>query len=104
VSTHSGAADPHGDRAFATAAIATHAAAADPHPTYLTQAEGDALYQALSTLAESIDDRVAALLVQGTNVTLTYNDAAGTITIDAAGGGGGSGLTQPEVLARSLGC
>lgn len=43
-----------------------------------------------STLSESIDDRVAALLVEGTNVTLTYNDGAGTLTIDAAGGGGGS--------------
>jgi len=27
-----------------TAAVAAHAAAANPHPTYLTQAEGDALY------------------------------------------------------------
>lgn len=34
---------------------------------------------------EDIDDRVAALLVAGTNVTLTYDDGAGTLTIDAAG-------------------
>lgn len=31
VSTHAGAADPHGDRAFTTAAVSTHAGAADPH-------------------------------------------------------------------------
>jgi hypothetical protein len=38
-------------------------------------------------LSETIDDRVAALLVAGTNITLTYNDGAGTLTIDATGGG-----------------
>jgi len=32
-----------------TAAIATHVAAGDPHPTYLTQAEADALYVTLAT-------------------------------------------------------
>lgn len=36
---------------------------------------------------ERVDDRVAALLVAGTGVTLTYSDVAGTLTIDAAGGG-----------------
>jgi len=41
-----------------------------------------------STLSESIDDRVAALLVAGTNITLTYNDAGNSLTIAAAGGGG----------------
>ena len=39
---------------------------------------------------EQVDDRVAALLVAGSNVTLTYNDGAGTLTI-ASSGGGGSG-------------
>lgn len=43
----------------------------------------------ISDFSEATDDRVAALLVAGTNITLTYNDAAGTLTIDAAGGGGG---------------
>jgi hypothetical protein len=32
-----------------TAAVAAHAAAANPHPTYLTQAEGDALYAAVGS-------------------------------------------------------
>ena len=31
---------------------------------------------------ERVDDRVADLLVAGSNITLTYNDTAGTITID----------------------
>lgn len=47
----------------------------------------------VSDFAEAVDDRVAALLVEGTNVTLTYDDTAGSLTIDATGGGGGSGAT-----------
>lgn len=43
--------------------------------------------------SERIDDRVAALLVAGTNIALTYDDTAGSLTIDASGGGGG-GLTS----------
>lgn len=43
----------------------------------------------VSALSEAIDDRVAALLVAGANVTLTYNDPANTLTIAASGGGGG---------------
>jgi hypothetical protein len=39
--THSGVYEPAG-------AVATHEAASDPHPGYLTQAEGDARYPALS--------------------------------------------------------
>lgn len=54
-----------------------------------TQAELDAVVAGLS---ETIDDRVAALLVAGSNVTLTYDDVAGTLTVAAAGGGGGGGL------------
>jgi len=42
---------------------------------------------ASSGLSELVDDRVAALLVAGTNVTLTYNDGANTLTIAASGGG-----------------
>lgn len=40
------------------------------------------------TTETAIDD-VAAALTEGTNITITYDDGAGTITIDAAGGGGG---------------
>lgn len=40
---------------------------------------------------EKVDDRVAALLQEGTNITLTYDDTAGELTIDADTGGGGGG-------------
>lgn len=43
-------------------------------------------------LAEFIMDTVAALLVQGSGVTLAYNDAGDQITISAAGGGGSNPL------------
>lgn len=43
----------------------------------------------ISDLAEAVDDRVAALLVAGANVTLTYNDAANTLTVASSGSGGG---------------
>lgn len=49
--------------------------------------------QAASTItdfAEAVDDRVAALLVQGANITLTYDDVANTLTIASTGGGGGA--------------
>ena len=37
---------------------------------------------------ERVDDRVAALAVGGTNMTVTYDDVAGTLTFDAAAAGG----------------
>ena len=43
----------------------------------------------VTDFSEAVDDRVAALVVAGTNMTITYNDAANTLTFDAAGGGGG---------------
>lgn len=42
----------------------------------------------ITDFAESVDDRVAALLVAGSNVTITYNDVANTLTIAASGSGG----------------
>jgi hypothetical protein len=61
--------------------VSVHEAAADPHPGYVQE----------SLLNELVDDRVAALLVAGANVTLTYNDGANTLTIASSGGGGGGG-------------
>jgi hypothetical protein len=49
--------------------------------------------QAASTiidLAEVSQDLMASTLVAGTNVTIAYNDGAGTITVSASGGGGGT--------------
>ena len=48
----------------------------------------------ITSINETIDDRVGALLVAGSNVTLNYNDGANTLTISASGGGGGGGTTD----------
>jgi len=39
----------------------------------------------ITNFNESVDDRVASLLIAGTNITLTYNDVANTLTIAASG-------------------
>lgn len=70
-----------------------------------TRADADTRYAAashahtaanVSDFAEAVDDRVNELLVEGTGVTLTYDDTANTLTIDAAGGGL-SGLTTGNI-------
>ena len=38
---------------------------------------------------EQVQDAVAAMLAEGDNVTLAYDDAAGQLVIAATGGGGG---------------
>lgn len=43
----------------------------------------------ISDFTEAVQDAVAGVLTQGTNVTLTYNDAANTLTVAAAGGSAG---------------
>ena len=50
--------------------------------------------------AERVDDQVNTLLTAGSNVTLTYDDAAGTLTIASTGGGGGSSLTDTDDLTE----
>ncbi len=66
-------------------------------PTAHTHAASD-----VTNFSEAVDDRVAALLTAGTNVSLSYNDAAGTLTINAtADGGGGGGSSAPASGARS---
>lgn len=47
----------------------------------------------VTDFSEAVDDRVNALLVAGTNITLTYNDPANTLTIAAVGGT----LTETEI-------
>lgn len=44
----------------------------------------------ISDFAEALDDRVAALIVAGTNMTKTYDDVANTLTLSSTGGGAGS--------------
>jgi hypothetical protein len=47
---------------------------------------GSGIGGSTGSLSETIDDRVAALLQAGSNITLTYNDAGNTLTIAAADG------------------
>lgn len=43
----------------------------------------------ISDFAEAVQDAVASLLAAGTNVSLSYNDAANTLTVTSTGGSGG---------------
>ena len=47
----------------------------------------------ITDFSEAVDDRVSALLVEGTNITLTYDDGSNTLTISSSGGGGSSAFT-----------
>ena len=56
-----------------------------------TQGNTDTVAEGTSNLYftnERVDDRVAALVVGGTNMSISYNDAAGTLTFNAAAAGG----------------
>lgn len=52
---------------------------------------GSQVSSTISDFNEAVDDRVAGLLVAGTNITLSYNDAANTLTINSTASGGGTG-------------
>jgi Phage tail repeat like len=51
---------------------------------------GTQLAATISDFAEAVDDRVGALLVPGTNVTLVYDDVANSLTINSTASGGGA--------------
>jgi len=69
--------------------IATGATANDTDANLKNRANhtGTQTASTISDFSEAVDDRVGALLVAGTNVTLNYNDAANTLTINSSGGG-----------------
>ena len=57
-------------------------------------ADTDGLAQGTTNLYftnEKVDDRVNAILREGSGIDITYDDLNGTITITATGGGGGGG-------------
>lgn len=68
--------------AFVASAITTAGASYAPASHTHTASQ-------VTDFAEATDDRVAALLTAGANITLTYNDAAGTLAIASTAGGGG---------------
>lgn len=100
----------------------------DDHTQYHNDARGDARYYTQSQVdtalagksntghthtasevtdfSEAVDDRVNALLVEGSNVTLTYDDVANTLTVASSGGGGtfrGAvvGLSAPQSIPHN---
>ncbi len=52
----------------------------------------------ISDFTEAVQDAVAALLGEGSNITLTYDDASDTLTIEAAGSS-----TDPEAVRDAIG-
>lgn len=62
----------------------TRVIAVSPDGTVLGHALASQLFATVNN--EQIDDRVAALLVAGAGITLTYDDVANTLTITATGG------------------
>lgn len=51
---------------------------------------------------EAVQDTVAGTLIAGTNVTISYDDAAGKITISSSGGGGGTAPTDALLASNNL--
>lgn len=110
VVAHSHGAATSGAAGFMSAAdkskldgIASGATANSADATLLARANhtGTQAASTISDFAEAVDDRVAALLVAGSNITLTYNDAAGSLTVAAAGGGGADPWTWVKLAANS---
>ena len=105
---HSAATDPHGDRAFATSAVATHAAAADQHADRAFATAAVATHEADTSSVHGITDTAQIALKNAANtftlgqlfpdgsassnalarsadVTTGINFAANTVAIAAAG-------------------
>lgn len=55
----------------------------------------------ISDLTETVQDIVGALIVAGTGTVVSYDDTAGTFTITATGGTGGT--TDPEIVRDVIG-
>jgi hypothetical protein len=78
-----------------TAGAQAKADAAQAYAVQRANHTGTQTSATISDFTEAVQDAVAALLGAGSNITLTYNDATDTLTIDATGGG--SSYTDEEV-------
>jgi hypothetical protein len=89
-------------QAAADTAVASAAASAlSAHEADTTSVHGITDTTALvttTTAPELIRDTIATALVAGTNVTITPNDGADTITIAASGGGGGGAVATDTIF------
>lgn len=85
------------------AGIASGATANSADATLLARANhtGTQAASTISDFSEAVDDRVAALLQAGSNITLTYNDGANTLTVAAAGGSGNNGTATVDFGTKS---
>jgi hypothetical protein len=96
IATHAAATDPHGDRAFATAADTAHAAAGDPHPQYETSAEAAAKVTAHTGAADPHGDRAFTTSAVSTHAGATDPHAdrayANSTFLTLASRGAGSGV------------
>jgi len=61
-----------------------------------------ASYTPNGDLEEKIQDQIGTKLVQGTNITLSYNDATGETTVDAAGASGLNTEAVYDTIAYNL--
>lgn len=83
ISTHDALASAH------SAAFAAHVAEANPHPTYLTQAEGDALYEpTASILAVTTVGALPAAAAGNQGVRCMVTDANATTFMSTVAAGG----------------
>lgn len=88
--------------------VAAGATANSPDATLLNRAShtGTQTSATISDLVEVIQDMLGSsgFIVQGANMTITYDDVANQLVFAATGGGGGGGLTYPQLQsAISLG-
>jgi hypothetical protein len=74
-----------GELATSAYAPASFAGAAHDHDADYAAASHTHPASQITDFAEAVDDRVNALLVQGSNITLTYDDTANTLTVAATG-------------------
>ena len=54
---------------------------------------GTQSYTTIDGLLEYLQDQVNSMILEGTGLTKSYNDGAGTLTLSATGGGGGGNVT-----------
>lgn len=69
-------------------------------PTEFTPEAHNQASATITDLTEAVQDIVAGLVVAGTNMVVSYDDVAGTFTLNSTAGGGG---TDPEIVRDVIG-